>query len=83
MSLLWLRPAHAEQGFSPEERRIRDYVAARGGVSESVDSLAAKLGVRKNECRRVLEELAGEGVLHRIEFDDIAPMYARFPTLAS
>ena len=79
MSLLWLRPARAEQSYSPDERRLRDYLSAPGGVSESVDSLAHKLGVRRSCCRRMLEELAEQGVLRRREFADIQPIYYRYP----
>lgn len=81
MSLLWVRPAHLEARLVPEERRVREYLDTRAGVSESVASLATKLGLDRGLCRRVLERLAGEGVVHRREFDDIEPLYTRFPTL--
>lgn len=79
MTLLWLRPPHGELGFSSDERRVRDYLSARGGVSESATSLAAKLDMSRRRCRKVLEQLAEEGVLRRRDFEDIEPMYCRFP----
>ncbi|MBV9173811.1 MAG: hypothetical protein JOZ81_27430 [Chloroflexi bacterium] len=74
----WSPPA-VEAG---DDRRIRDYVLAPGGISESAASLADKLGVSPRRCRRVLDDLVKQGVLRRHEFTNIAPMYCRFPTLA-
>jgi predicted ArsR family transcriptional regulator len=68
-----------EQQFVPEERRIREYVDSSAGVSETVESLAVKLGVKRSQCRRVLEQLVQEGVISRRDFGDIAPIYSRFP----
>src|SRR5579871_4378670 len=65
-----------------DDRRIRDYVVAPGGISESAASLADKLGISRRTCRRVLEDLAKHGVVRRHEFTSIAPMYCRFPTLS-
>ena len=79
MNLLWMRPADAEQAFGPDERRVRDYLDSPGGVSESVRSLADKLGISRRRCRRILEGLVEQGVLRRREFADIEPMYLRFP----
>ncbi len=79
MSLLWPRPAHEGAGFSPDERRVREFLDAPGGVSESVESLAAKLGITRGNCRRVLDQLVKEGFITRTEFADIAPMYYRYP----
>ena len=79
MSLLWARPAHHEEGFLPEERRVRDFVDTRAGVSESVASLSSKLGVHRAECRRVLEQLASQGIVQRRDFADIEPLYTRYP----
>ena len=45
MNLLWIRPVAAEQDLAPDERRIREFLDCPGGVSESVLSLAAKLGI--------------------------------------
>lgn len=79
MSLLWVRPSRAEARFSPDERRVRDYVDTRLGISESAASLAAKLDLDTRRCRRALERLVQEGVVHRREFDDMEPLYCRFP----
>lgn len=80
MNLLWIRPVDAEQAFQPDERRIRDFVDTPAGVSESVASLADKLGISPRRCRRVLEELAEQGILRRHEYVDIEPLYTRFPS---
>jgi hypothetical protein len=64
----------------PDERRIREYLEAPGGVSESAASLADKLGVGRRHCRRVLEHMVEQGVLKRQDFADIDPIYSRFPT---
>jgi hypothetical protein len=79
MSLLWMRPAAHEARYSAEERRIRDFVDSRAGVSESVTSLSAKLGLGRRQCRRVLDQLAQEGVMRRRDFDDMESLYSRFP----
>lgn len=81
MNLLWIRPIAGESTCSPDERRIRDYVDAPGGISESAASLAGKLGISRRHCRRVLEGLVEQGVLRRHDFADIEPVYVRFPTL--
>jgi DNA-binding Lrp family transcriptional regulator len=60
---------------------VRDYVDAPGGISESADSLADKLGISRRRCRRILEQLVEQGVLKRRDFTDIEPVYVRFPTL--
>jgi predicted ArsR family transcriptional regulator len=86
MNLLWLRPispeveVEVEPAFKPDERRIRDYVEAPSGVSESVDSLSDKLGISRRRCRRILERLVEQGVVHRRDFTDIQPLYVRFPS---
>ena len=77
MIRLWAPPAP-----TADDRRIRDYVVAPSGISESAASLADKLGVSPRRCRHVLDELVKQGLLRRREFSDIAPMYCRFPTLA-
>jgi predicted ArsR family transcriptional regulator len=82
MNLLWIRPAETEQALGPEERRIRDYVDSPSGVSESVDSLADKLGISRRQCRRILEQLVEQGVVQRRDFTDIQPIYVRFPSRA-
>lgn len=73
---------HPASDSTPEDRRIRDYVVAPGGMSESAASLADKLGVSPRRCRRVLEDLVKQGVVRRHDFSNIAPMYCRFPTLS-
>jgi predicted ArsR family transcriptional regulator len=80
MHLLWIRPAHGEQGWPPDERRVRDYVDQASGVSESAASLSDKLGISRQRCRRILERLVEQGILERREFIDIQPMYLRFPS---
>lgn len=74
-----MRSAHAEAAFSPEERRVRDYLDTRAGISESVASLASKLDLGREACKRVLEQLVHEGVVHRRDFADIQPIYTRYP----
>jgi predicted ArsR family transcriptional regulator len=80
MSLLWIRPAEDEQSLEPDERRVRDYVDSPGGVSESVLSLADKLGIGRRRCREILERLVEQGVVQRHDFADIEPLYVRFPS---
>lgn len=79
MSLLWVRPATSEARYLPEDRRVRDFLDTRAGISESVASLSAKLGVSRGRCRKVLEQLAEEGILRRTVFADMEPLYTRFP----
>jgi ribosomal protein S25 len=79
MNLLWIRPVEAEQAFLPDERRVRDFVDSPAGVSESVESLADKLGISRSRCRRILERLAEQGVVQRRDFTDMESIYLRFP----
>ncbi len=79
MNLLWIRPAAVEQGLRPDERRVRDFVDSPGGVSESVQSLADKMGISRRRCRGILERLVEQGVVRRRDFLDIEPIYIRFP----
>lgn len=81
MSLLWMRPPGREARYSPDERRLRDFVDSKAGVSESVASLSTKLGVRQRDCQRVLEQLVREGIVKRREFRDLhaKPLYYRYP----
>jgi predicted ArsR family transcriptional regulator len=79
MSLLWLRPADAEQRLGPDERRVRDFVDSPSGMAESARSLADKLGISRRRCRAILERLVEQGVVKRREFADIHPIYVRFP----
>ncbi len=80
MNLLWIRPVEAEQAFLPDERRVRDFVDSPGGVSESAESLADKLGISRRRVRRVLERLTEQGVLKRRDFTDMESIYLRFPS---
>jgi predicted ArsR family transcriptional regulator len=80
MNLLWLRTVGDEQSFSPDERRVRDYIDSPGGVSESARSLADKMGISRRRCRGILERLVEQGVVQRREFTDIEPIYLRFPS---
>jgi hypothetical protein len=80
MNLLWIRPVEVEQGLRPDERRVRDFVDSPGGVSESVVSLADKMGISRRRCRGILERLVEQGVVRRRDFRDIEPIYVRFPS---
>jgi predicted ArsR family transcriptional regulator len=79
MNLLWIRPVEIEQSLRPDERRVRDFVDSPGGVSESVVSLADKLGISRRRCRGILERLVEQGIVQRRDFADIEPIYVRFP----
>jgi predicted ArsR family transcriptional regulator len=80
MNLLWMRHSPAERDLAPDERRVRDFIDSPGGVSESAESLADKLGISRRRCRRILEGLAQQGIVERREFADMQPIYRRFPT---
>jgi ribosomal protein S25 len=80
MNLLWIRPVEGEQALRPDERRIRDFVDSPAGVSESVVSLADKLGIGRRRCRGILERLVEQGIVQRRDFADIEPIYVRFPS---
>ena len=80
MNLLWIRPVEVEQTLRPDERRVRDFVDSPGGVSESVVSLADKMGISHRRCRGILERLVEQGVVQRRDFSDIEPIYVRFPS---
>jgi predicted ArsR family transcriptional regulator len=80
MNLLWIRPVEAERAFQPEERRVRDFIDCPSGISESVQSLADKLGISRRRCRRILDDLVEQGIVQRREFADMPPMYLRFPS---
>jgi hypothetical protein len=72
------RPMSGEQ--VPTELRLREYLEHPGGVSESVASLADKFGVSRRQCQRVLEHMVQQGTLRRQDYNDIEPIYSRFPT---
>ena len=80
MNLLWIRPAEMEQALELDERRVRDFVDSPAGVSESVVSLADKLEISRRRCRRILEQLAEQGIVQRHDFADMEPIYVRFPS---
>ena len=75
-----LSPLFREPGSHPDERRVREFVDTSGSVSESVASLSHKLGIRGSRVRRILNQLVQEGVVERRDFEDIEPLYVRFPT---
>ena len=80
MNLLWVRTVLGPQPpYSPAERRIREFLETPAGVSESVASLSNKLSVSPGLCRRVLEQLAREGVVRRTDYAGMQPIYSRYP----
>jgi hypothetical protein len=62
-----------------DERRVRDYLNWEYGLSETAASLSHKLRVDRRVCRRVLDTAVSEGIIERRDFDDMAPIYVRFP----
>ena len=80
--LAWVRPIGSEMQLTSEERRIRAFLSTGAGVSESVESLANKLGVRRQPCRKTLEQLVSEGVVDRQDYRGMQPQYVRFPRRA-
>jgi predicted ArsR family transcriptional regulator len=80
MNQLWIHPVGDEQPLEPDERRIREFCDSPAGVSESAVSLASKLGISQRSCRSILERLVEQGVVGRRDYQDIEPMYFRFPT---
>jgi hypothetical protein len=79
VNLLWIRPDGAEPASEPDERRVRDFIESPGGISESAESLADKMGISRRRCQRILDGLVEEGVLQRREYADMQPIYVRFP----
>lgn len=80
MTRVWLRTVATEKDLPPDERRIREFLASPGGVSESALSLSAKLDIGQRRCRAILDRLVEQGMVDRRELDGMAPMYTRFPT---
>ena len=80
MNLLWIRPLVAESALGADERMVRDFVDSPAGVSESVLSLSAKLGISRRRCRLILEGLVKQGIVERRDFADMEPIYLRFPS---
>lgn len=62
-----------------DERRVRAYIEARLGLSETALSLAPKVGINPRHCRLVLESLAREGIVRRRDVGDIEPIFYRYP----
>jgi predicted ArsR family transcriptional regulator len=80
VNLLWTRAdGTAESTSASIERRVRDFIESPGGISESAESLADKMGISRRRCQRILDGLVAEGVLQRREYADMQPMYVRFP----
>jgi ribosomal protein S25 len=79
VNLLWNKADRAEPTSEPDERRVRDFIDSPGGISESAESLADKMGMSRRRCQRILESLVEEGVVQRREYTDMQPMYVRFP----
>jgi hypothetical protein len=78
---LWgIGPVDGEQPWEPDERRVREFIDSPSGISESVESLADKLGLSRRRCRRILEHMVEQGILQRHEFADMQPIYVRFPS---
>ena len=70
--MIWVRSANRA------ERRVREFLLNERACSETVASLATKLGVDSRGCRRALEQLVEEGFVRRREFHDIEPIYYRY-----
>ncbi|MDQ3809365.1 MAG: hypothetical protein M3336_03650 [Chloroflexota bacterium] len=80
MRLTRMWPLALKQALDWDERRVREFIESPAGVSESAESLAAKLGISQRRCRSILESLVEQGLVRRREFGDIAPVYFRFPS---
>ena len=70
------------RGNAADEKRILDYIDEADAVSETATSLSNKLKVDVHEARRVLDRLYTVGLVQRRTFDDIEPIYFRYPTLS-
>ena len=80
VNLLWIRTDGATESTAErDERSVRDFIESPGGISESAESLADKMGISRRRCQRILDGLVAEGVLQRREYADMQPMYVRFP----
>jgi len=83
---LWREPARWRSLLrlpartAPDEWRVREFLLQEPACSETADSLARKLGLSRNQCRRTLDLLVSEGVVRRRDFPDIEPIYCRYPT---
>jgi DNA-binding MarR family transcriptional regulator len=64
-----------------DEKRILDFLDGEDAVSQTPVSLAAKLNVDVRTVRRVLDDLVASGHLRVRVFDDIEPIYYRYPSL--
>jgi DNA-binding MarR family transcriptional regulator len=65
--------------FDPGDQRVvRDYLLSEPSCSETAVSLATKLGLRRGNARRALDQLVDEGLVRRRDFSDMASIYCRF-----
>lgn len=71
----------ARRSRALDEKRVMDYLEGESTLSETPVSLARKLSVDVRAARRVLDHLVGSGKLHRRAFQDIEPIYYRYPSL--
>jgi predicted ArsR family transcriptional regulator len=67
-----------------EEERLRSFIEAVPGFSETAASLAAKLGVSPRTARQVLDRYVELQLVQRRSFERrIEPVYFRFPAMGS
>ena len=71
--MIWARPT------LQDERRVREFFMNAPACSETAASLASKLGLDRRRCRRALDLMVAEGVARRRLFEDIEPIYYRYP----
>jgi hypothetical protein len=64
-----------------DEKRVLDYIESQTALSETPISLARKLKLDARLVRTVLDRLVEEGQLRRRTFEDIEPIYYKFPSL--
>ena len=64
-----------------DEGLVLDYIERQTTISETPASLAKKLAVHESAARHMLEYLARRGQLRRRVFEDIQPIYYRYPAL--
>jgi hypothetical protein len=70
----------SRRSHAADEKRILDYVESQRSMSETPISLARKLHLDARLVRAVLDRLVDEGKLRRRSFEDIEPVYYRFPS---
>jgi hypothetical protein len=71
----------SRRSHEADERRLLDYIASQTALSETPISLARKLKLDAKFVRTVLDRLVEEGQLRRRAFEDIEPIYYKFPSL--